>query len=284
MLSLTPLIASLIHGIILGCLYAVISIGMNLIYGILGAKNIAHGDFVMLGMFTAYWLMTLYNIDPFLTIPITFLIFLPIGFIYTRLISKTLGDMTGSILVTFGLSTVLMNMARVIWGADFRSPNVPSTIISFGFISISNLYLLIFIVAVVLTIALHIFLTKSKIGTAIRAVGQDAEAASSLGIHIKWIRTLTVGIAIGLAGMCGSLFVLIYYTHPYVGVTITLTALMMCVVGGLGSVKGAFIGSLIIGIAQNLSGAFIPFGLAPVVSFLIFLLILIVRPKGLFGV
>lgn len=284
MLSLTLLIASLVHGVILGCLYALISVGMNLIYGILGAKNLAHGDFVMLGMFTAYWLIELYKMNPFLTIPLAFLVFLLVGFVYTGLISRTLADVTGSILVTFGLSTVLMNMARIIWGADFRAPAVPSISISFGFISISNLYLLIFIVAIILTIALHVFLTKTKIGTAIRAVGQDAEAASSLGISIKWIRTLTVGIAIGLAGLCGSLFVLIYYTHPYVGITVTLTALMMCVVGGLGSVKGAFIGSLIIGVAQNLSGAFIPFALAPVTGFVIFLLILIIRPKGLFGV
>jgi branched-chain amino acid transport system permease protein len=276
--------ANTVHGIILGCIYALIAMGMNLIYGVLGAKNLAHGDFAMLGMFTTYWLVTLYNINPFLTIPIVFVIFLPIGLLFSKyIISKTIGDMMGSIIVTFGLSSVIMNMARIIWGADFRSTGVPFITFSFGPVSVGSHYLLAFVITIIITILLHLFLTRTKIGTAIRAVGQDAEAASSLGMHVSRLRMLSTSIAIGLAGACGAILSLLYYVQPYVGVTITLTALIMCVVGGLGSVKGAFIGGLIIGLVQNLSSIIIPFGMTPVAGFIIFVLILIFKPKGLFG-
>lgn len=277
-------IANVVHGIILGCIYAIIAMGMNLIYGILGAKNLAHGDFAMLGMFAAYWLITLFNINHFLTIPIVFVIFLPIGLLFSRyIISKTIGDMMGSIIVTFGLSSILMNAARIIWGADFRTTGVSFTTFSFGPISVGSHYLLAFVIAIIITLLLHMFLTKTKIGTAIRAVGQDAQAASSLGMHVSRLRMFSTSIAIGLAGACGAILALLYYVQPYVGISITLTALVMCVVGGLGSVKGAFIGGLIIGLVQNLSSIVIPFGMTPVAGFIIFILILIFKPKGLFG-
>lgn len=284
MISVEMMVGNIVHGVMLGCVYALIAVGMNLIYGNMGVKNLAHGDFVMLGMFITYWLFTLYGINPLVTIPITFILLFIVGILVTKYLFRLVfNNMTASILITFALSVILENLVRNVWGADYRTVNIPFIRINLGITSIGSHYLLTFAFALAFTLLLNLFITRTKMGVAIRAVTQDSEVAASLGVDVDRVRMLVGGISLGLAGACGSLLTLIYYTQPYIGVHLTLMSLIMCVVGGLGSITGAFIGAIIISLAQTLSSIILPYGVTGAVGFLIFILILIFKPHGLYG-
>jgi branched-chain amino acid transport system permease protein len=284
MVLLGDLLSSIVvHGLMLGAIYATIAMGMSLIFGVMGIKNLAHGDFAVLGMFTSFWLYTLYNISPLLSIPISFALFFCIGMILTRYIFKhIIGEILGSILMTFGLSIFMENVMLLIWGGDYRTIPVEYGKYSLGPISISGSYLAAFTLTIILIILTQLFLAKTKIGVAIRAVSQDPEAAESLGISADKMRVIGGGLGIALAGSGGAILALIYYIYPYLGILLTLYALIICVFTGLGNVAGTIFGGIIIGIVQAVATIQLPYSLTPVVGFVLFVLVLIFRPKGLF--
>jgi branched-chain amino acid transport system permease protein len=273
-----------VNGVVLGSIYATIAMGMSLIFGVMGIKNLAHGDFAMLGMFTSFWLWSLFSVDPLISIPVAFALFFILGMAITKFIFKHIvGEMMGSIILTFGLSIFIENVAQAVWGGDYRWIPVSYGVYKLGPLSMDGKYLVAFSLTIALIVLTQLFLTKTKVGIAIRAVTQDPEAAESLGINVDRIRLVGGGLGIALAGCGGAILALIFYIYPYVGILLTLYALIITVLGGLGNVLGAFFGGLIIGIAQSVATIQVPSALAPAVGFAIFVLVLLFRPQGLFG-
>ncbi|MEM2103761.1 MAG: branched-chain amino acid ABC transporter permease [Candidatus Bathyarchaeia archaeon] len=277
------LMSTIVHGFILGVIYSTIAMGMSLIFGVMGIKNLAHGDFAVLGMFTAFWLFEFFKISPLLSIPIAFLLFFVIGIIITKCMFKYLiGEMLGSIILTFGLSIFMENVMLLAWGGDYRIIPGEYGTYTFGPVSVGGTYLMALVITIVLIALTQLFLSKTKLGIAIRAVSQDPEAAESLGISSETIRLVGGGLGIALAGCGGAVLSLIYYIYPYLGILLTLYALIICVLAGLGNVMGALFGGVIMGIAQSVATIQLPYALTPAVGFALFVLILIFKPKGLF--
>ncbi|MEM3565286.1 MAG: branched-chain amino acid ABC transporter permease [Candidatus Bathyarchaeia archaeon] len=286
------LASTIVHGLILGVIYSTIAMGMSLIFGVMGIKNLAHGDFAVLGMFTTYFLFEYFqiwfNIPPSmvsfaLAFVIVFILFFIGGMAITKVIFKYLiGEMLGSIILTFGLSIFVENVMLLVWGGDYRIISISLETYRVGPVSVGGAYLVAFAVTLALIISTQLFLSKTKLGIAIRAVSQDVDAAESLGVSSERIRLIGGGLGIALAGCGGAILSLIYYIYPYLGVLLTLYALIICVLAGLGNVLGAFFGGMIIGVAQSVSTIWVPYALTPAVGFALFILILIFRPKGLF--
>jgi len=277
-------LANVVNGVILGSIYATIAMGMSLLFGVMGIKNLAHGDFAMLGMFTSFWLWSLLNVDPLISIPVGFALFFLVGMALTKIMFKHIvGELMGSIILTFGLSIFIANVAQVLWGGDYRWITTSYGICKLGPLSMDGKYLIAFSITIALIVLMQFFLTRTKLGIAIRAVTQDPEAAESLGISVDRVRLIGGGLGVALAGCGGAILALIFYIYPYVGILLTLYALIITVLGGLGNVLGALFGGLIVGIAQSVATMWMPSALAPAVGFIIFVLILLFRPQGLFG-
>lgn len=287
MISVDLIIQTLISGMLIGGIYASLALGANLLIGILRVLPLAHGGITMLGMFIVYWLFILYGLSPLLSLPVSFLILFILGILIGKTLFLRLIDDPDAlnlfVLATYGLLQVVVNGAQLIWSGDYRKLPVSYTDFRYGKVSVSGEYLIGFALSIVLCIALHVFLVKTKTGKAIRAVSQDSEAAASLGININHMRLITIGLSFGLAGFAGVIFALIYYIFPYVGVGLTMIAVIVCVLGGLGNYLGTIFGALIIGLAQSVSYFFIPYGLKDAVGFLIFIFVLMFRPQGIFG-
>lgn len=285
MISLELLLLAIVQGILIGGVYSLLAIGANLIVGIMNIINLAQGTFAMLGMFTAFWFFALYSMEPLITLPSAFLFTFIAGLLLAKFVFTRVFELEPiySVLLTYGLSLFIMNAAQAIWTGDYRKVDVSYGTLKYGFLSVSNNYLVAFVFATILSFILYSFLVKTKLGKAIRAVSQDPDAATSLGVNIGRIRALTAGIGLGLAGVGGVLMTLIYFIYPYVGAILTIKAIIICVLGGLGNVMGAYFGALTVGLAESLSSLFIPYGLRDAAGFIIFILILMFKPKGLFG-
>ncbi|MEM2338100.1 MAG: branched-chain amino acid ABC transporter permease [Candidatus Bathyarchaeia archaeon] len=287
MITISPelILTSIVTGILVGGLYAILALGANLVVGVLRIVNLAHGAFVMLGMFVTYWLYQLYGVPPLLSLPISFCLSFVVGCLITLGIFKPLfgKEIALTVLASYGLQQAVINGAQVVWSGDYRKLPLSYGVFNYGPISVSGEYLVSFTLAVIFCVALYAFLKKTKLGKAMRAVNQDADAAATLGINVIRVRMINMGIGIGFAGIAGVVFSLVYYIYPYIGQMLGITALIVCVVGGLGDYLGTIIGALIIGISQSLSILFLPYGLKDAVGFIVFLIILSLKPAGLFG-
>jgi branched-chain amino acid transport system permease protein len=285
MISTELVLMAIIQGVLVGGTYGLLAMGANMIVGIMRIINLAQGAFAMLGMFVAYWFFTLYNVSPFVSLPVAFVMLFIGGALVAKFIFSRTYELPHSytVILTYGMLTFIVNVAQYFWTGDFRRLEVQYGSFKLGPITISAGYLLAFITATIIAFVLFTFLSKSKLGKAIRAVSQDAEASTCLGINVEKIRMITAGIGLGLAGLAGVIFALVYYIYPYVGGTFSTMAVIICVFGGLGDYRGAYFAALIIGLAQSVSILFIPFGLKDAVAFAIFILTLIFKPQGLFG-
>jgi branched-chain amino acid transport system permease protein len=275
----------IVSGILLGGVYALISKGLTLIFGVLDVVNFAHGEFLMLGMYIVFWLFSLLHLDPYVCLfvvsPLLFLIGLFVG---RTVIRPTIGAPSAvQIFATVGVSLIMMNGALVLWKADFRSV---STFFGSGTIAIGPIYigepqLISFVGAILFSALLFPFLKYTYIGKAIRATAQERRAAMLMGIDIQKIYVFTFGIGIGLVGIASALLAPIYSIFPSVGSQFVLVAYVAVVLGGLGSVPGAILGSLLIGITETFSGFFISPGWRQAIYYAVFILVLIFRPQGL---
>lgn len=287
MITLSPelVLTSIVDGILVGGLYAILALGANLVVGVLRIVNLAHGAFVMVGMFFTYWLYQLYGVPPLLSLPISFCLLFAVGCLLAKGVFKPLfgKEAALTVLASYGLQQAVINGAQVIWSGDFRRLPISYGVFRYGPISISGEYLVAFTLAVFFCIVLYVFLRKTKLGKAMRAVNQDADAAATLGINVMRIRMINMGIGMGFAGVAGIVFSMVYYIYPYLGQLLGITAVIVCVVGGLGNYLGTIIGALIIGLSQSLSILFLPYGLKDAVGFAAFLLILSLKPAGLLG-
>jgi branched-chain amino acid transport system permease protein len=274
-----------INALLLGGMYAVISVGLNLIFGVLKIINFAHGELIMLGMYTAYWLTTLYGLNPYISIPIIAMILFVVGVVIERVLIKPILKAPGvnQLLTTAALILVLQNLALILWRADYRGISVYVPTVTLGHLYIPGTRLVAFIGGLVTSLALYYVLMRTDIGRRIRAVAQDPEIASVLGINVSIIQTLTFGLGALLTGIAGSLLIPIYMVNPMVGGTFGLISWIIIVLGGLGSFVGALVGSFIIGFIEAFVGALISLEISRVVAFAIFIAVLFIKPTGLFG-
>jgi branched-chain amino acid transport system permease protein len=277
----------LISGLLMGGIYALVSIGLTLIFGVMSIVNFAHGEFLMLSMYLTYWLFHYFRLDPYLSIlfvaPALFLV----GILTHKLIMRHLVDKEHHthIFATVGLSIAMANGALFLWKADYRMVKTvyTSKVLFLGDVVVSWPKLISFIMAIAITGGLFWFLKKTDIGRAIRATSQDHHGAKLMGVNIRWIYTLTLGIGSACVGVAGALLMPIYYAFPSVGVHFVLIAFVCVVLGGMGNIAGAFFGGLVIGVVEGFSGFFIAPELKEVVYFIIFILVLVIKPSGLFG-
>jgi branched-chain amino acid transport system permease protein len=277
-----------ISGILVGGIYALISMGLTLIFGVTRIVNFAHGEYVMLSMFGTFVLSQRFGLDPYVSVlPIAALAFLA-GVVTQRLVIQPLlnASHASQVFVTMGLSVTLMNLALMFWGADFQSVRTPyeAAVLPLGPWTVGVPRLVTFLVAVAMMVGLLLFLRKSYLGKAITAVSQDRMAALLMGIDVNRVYMIAFGIGIACVGVAGAVLMPIYSVFPTVGQYFGLTAYVVVVLGGFGSMVGALAGGLIIGVVEALSGYFISPGLKEAVYLLIFIAVLVVRPSGLFGI
>lgn len=276
-----------LNGLLLGGAYAIISIGLTLIFGVVRVVNFAHGEFVMIGMYGVYLMAHHLGWHPYVSaIPIAVFLFV-IGAAMQRFIIQPLlhADAHIQIFATVGVSTALLNLGLLMFGADVRpsNANVGTGTFQLGEFTVVSGQLITFIVAIALVGVTHVFLKTTHVGRAFRAVAQHRYAATLMGINVNFIYVMAFGIGSAFVGVASALLSTQYPAFPTVGTYFALTAFVIVVLGGLGSMYGALLGALLIGLVDSLAGFYIAPDLKEVVYFIIFILILVFRPTGLLG-
>lgn len=286
---------TLITGILTGGLYAMIGIGLNMVFGVMRVVNFAHGALVMVSMYLTWLVFNWLGIDPFLALVITLPVMFLFGMLIQRFFIEHILDAAelNQILLTEGLGLILVNVALLLFSADYQLINpqgaLYNEVLRIAGIALDYKRIVAFIIAIVLTGALFWFLTRTDIGKSMRATAQDREAARLMGINVRWIGELAMGIGVAMAGAAGTLLVPIFQrVEPFIGNPFTLRAFVVVVLGGMGSITGATVGGVVLGVVEALAGVYNPGFLggannAPVYGFLIFLLILLFKPSGLLG-
>jgi branched-chain amino acid transport system permease protein len=282
------LLQLIVNGLLLGGIYALISIGLTLIFGVVRVINFAHGEFLMLSMYITYFSYTFLGMNPYLSLVVGVPLMFFTGMAIDQLIIRPLRDAPAymQVFATVGLSIVLLNLALFLFTGDYQSIHMAFAEKTFrlGSLSLSYPKLVIFFSSILVSIGLFLLLQYTNIGKQIRAIAQDRMAAKLMGINLNRIYMLTFGIGTALVAIAGGLILPVYYVFPSVGVYFVLTAFVVVVLGGMGNMVGALLGGFIIGIADSLSGYYIDPSLKEVVSFIIFLIVLLIRPSGLMGI
>lgn len=283
---MSTLASVVLSGILLGGLYSLVAIGLNLIFGVIRVVNFAQGEFVMLGMYATFVAYSVLHMDPYLAIILVFPVMFAFGMLVQRLVLQHLqNEPTMQIFATFGLLMLLQNVVLALTGGAAISIRTPlsSLAIPLGPVQVSVPRLIALAAVTVVAALLQWGLRHTMIGKAVQAVAQDRRAARLMGIDVERTYMLTFGLGAGLAGIAGALLTPIFTMSPQIGDNFTLAAFAVVVLGGLGSVKGAYIGGFLIGLTEALAGFYIDPALKQAVWFAIFILVLVVRPTGLFG-
>ena len=276
-----------VSGLLIGGVYALISIGLTLIFGVMRIVNFAHGEFLMIAMYAAFWIFELTGLSPYFAVPIVaFLLFIFGALTYVLIIRRTVGSpMVVQIFATVGLGLVMQNAALVLWAGDFRTIRSPqaNAVLNFAGIQVSYALLVASLVAITVAMVLFAFLAWTYPGKSIRATVQDRTAAQLMGVNIDQVFLLTFALGSACVGIAGGLLAPAYPIFPSVGTNFGLASFVVVVLGGMGSMTGALLGGLLIGLVETMSGFFIDSGLKQAVYFVVFILVLIFRPTGLFG-
>jgi branched-chain amino acid transport system permease protein len=289
MLSQLP--QNLVFGLLVGGLYGLAAVGLSLVFGVTKILNVSHGELLMLGGYASFWLFTLYRVDPFVGLPLVIALLVLLGFVLYKVVfgrMTKLGEETkikNTMLVGFGVGIVLQNVAHRLWTADQRGVTTAYSAevftefgVRFPIVRVAS-----FLIALFVLVALHLFLKRTYLGKAIRATVQDWEAAALLGISTDRVYLVTFLMGAGLAGLAGALVSVGYSIEPTMGLEWTLMSLIVMVLGGLGSFVGTFVAGVLLGITQSLASFWLGGAYREMVALLLFLLVLIVRPQGLFG-
>ncbi len=271
-----------VNGLLMGGFYSLMGMGQNIIFGVMKIVNFCHGEMLMVGMYLTFILYTYFGIDPYLAIPLVAIIMFCLGAVIQHtMITPSLGtkSFTNLLFLTVGLGLLLSNGALVLFGSDYRSirTQYSQTYIPLGPVTISLPRIISFCVLVVITIALFVFLKYTTIGKQIRAVSQNSIGAEVVGIEVKKIYILTYGLGIALAGVAGALLTQFYTIFPTAGASFGFRALIVVVVGGLGSIPGAFFAGIFLGLLETMVALFISPSYSDLIVFLTFIVILVVR-------
>ena len=277
----------LVNGLLLGGLYAVMALGLALVWGVLNIVNLAHGAFIMLGGYLSWYLFTVAHVDPFLGLPITAVVMFGLGYVLQRGLLNLVvrAPMFNTLLITFGLEVVITYLAQLAFSADFRTINPPYAGGSWqiGPVALPIARFVAFCVAIALTLGMWVFLLRTRLGRAIRATAQNLVAARLYGVEPRHLYAVTFGLGIGLAGAAGGLYGTVSQVNPYIGAALTAKSFAISIIGGLDNPLGVLVGGLFLGIIESLTTLYIGPTFADVASFGILLLVLIVRPSGLLG-
>ena len=281
------LIQVIISGILSGGVYSLASVGLALIFGVVGLVNFAHGEYLMLSMYIAWIFFNFCGLDPYQSMPLNLVLMALAGFLTFKIIMVRVlnADHSIQMLITLALSMTLQNLALMIGGADYRTIRLDITnhVINAGFLVLSTPRIIAFAVAITASLLLYIFLEKTYEGTAIRAVSQNSKAALLMGVNLKRIYCRAFVTGITLVGLAGLLLSPIYPVYPLIGAGFSTLAFIIVVLGGLTSVPGAIIGGLIIGVVESLAGYYAGPAYQQAAYFLLFILVLVFRSEGLMG-
>jgi branched-chain amino acid transport system permease protein len=281
------LLQQIVNSLLIGSVYALVAIGLTLIWGVMNVLNFAHGDFLMLGMFTAFWCYTLFKMDPLFSIPVCAAVLFLLGVgIYRFIVSKVMkGPGLAQLVVTFGVSIFLANLAVMLWTPDFRLIEKPllSGTWSLGSVQLSIPKFAASVGSVLVSAAVFFFLKRTRTGKAILAVEMNRDAALLMGINTERINSLSFGIGSALVGIAGAFLSMYYYIYPQVGGLFGLISFCIVALGGFGSIEGAFIAGILIGLVQTLGGYFFDPAYKYALVFLVYLITVWIRPQGLMG-
>lgn len=281
------LLQLLVNGIMVGGVYGLMSLGINLVWGVMGVVNLAHGDLIMAAGFLTFWLFTRFGLNPLLALPIGVAMAFLIGVAAQRFLLARVppdrGAVKTSLLMTFGISYVIINSAQLLWGNEFQTVMFLPGSWQVGGLDFAKTRTVAFAAAGLISLSLWAFLRYTYPGRAIRAVAQSTDGAAVCGIDIPRTRVAAFGLGAALAGAAGVLLVMIFAISPAMGTGYTVRSFAVTVIGGLGSFPGAFVGAVVLGLAEVFTGFFFSAQIANGIAFLLFLAVLLVRPQGLLG-
>ncbi len=287
MVGLDYVANAVVSGILIGSVYSLVGMGLALIWGIMDVINFAQGDYMMLGAFVTYWAFTLAGVDPLLSVPLSFLVTFALGVLTQRVVIERVLDapMVSQITATFAVLLMIRYGAEAAFGPYTKRIYVPyaDVIFRFGTISLQLPRLIAFFVSLGVAVAFYVFLKTTYTGVALRAVSQNRMAAYLMGINVRKMYWIAFGIGVGISAVGGTLVATFLPIHPEMGGFYALIAFIVVVFGGFGSVFGAYISGIIIGVTESVSALFISPSLKDVVAFLLFIAIILVKPTGLFG-
>lgn len=274
-----------INGLIVGLLYLLMAIGFTLVFGIMRMVNFAHGEFYMLGGFAAYFLTTALGLPFLMAVALTFFGAVVFGGIIEWVVFKPFRrDELNGMIVTIGLALILQNLALMFFGPDpYAMPSVATGVTRMGSLVVPNSRIYVVVFAIGVLALLYFFLRFSRPGRALRAVVEDFEIASIQGIKAKIYYPLGFGIGVGLASVAGALMAPLFSVSPFVGATPLLKAFIVVILGGLGSIPGAAVAGLLLGLTESYAGLFFSSSTADMVIFVFVIVMLVLRPKGILG-
>jgi branched-chain amino acid transport system permease protein len=287
MIDFAELSTPIVMGILLGGLYALIALGLSIVFGVMKLINVAHGDLVLFSSYFAYATMTILGIDPILSLVLGIPVLFVIGFAIEKyLMNRAFGiSMEGPLLIAFGISLILQNFQQIVWSPMARGLTTPYALESFsiGPFRFPLVYLLDFIAALIVMLCVREFLKRTYLGKAINAASQDRKAAQLMGINTDRIYAFTFAISMATAALAGVFLGLTFPFTPQSGVSFLIIAFGVVIIGGLGSMSGTFIGGMVLGLAQTLGGYFLGAAAQMLFAYGIVLLVLAIRPQGIFG-
>jgi branched-chain amino acid transport system permease protein len=277
-------------GLITGGIYALVAMGLNLQYGLMRILNVSHGEFLMLGAYLTYWAHLVTGSSPLVFLPAVLVILFVLGLVIHRLCFRRLAETTPeveafeakSLLVGFGLMFLVQNVALLIWGADLRGYQYLARTVSVAGFELTANRLAAFVGALVLSVGLILLLRATLTGKAVRAMMQSPTGAALVGIDIRRMHPAVFGVGLALAGVAGALLSMVFEISPSMGEPYTVTALIVITLGGLGSVSGSLLGGLLLGVVEAVGMHLTSPSLKMVLSYGVFMAVLISRPNGLF--
>jgi branched-chain amino acid transport system permease protein len=281
------LLQILVNGTLQGGLYAIMALGLALVWGVLNIVNLAHGAFIMLGAYLSWYTFEWFGLDPFLGLPLTALLMFMVGYGVQRGILNLIvrAPMFNTLLITFGLEVVLTYLAQLVFSADFRTinPAYSGRNLTLLGVTIPIVRLAASGVAILLTLAMWHFLLHTRLGRAIRATAQNLAAARLHGVEPRHLYAVTFGLGLALAGAAGGLYGTVSQINPYIGATLTAKSFAIAIIGGLDTPLGVIAGGLVLGLIEALTTLYVGPTFADVASFGVLVLVLIIRPSGLLG-
>ncbi len=277
----------MLTGLLTGGLYALIGMGLALIFGVMRIVNFAHGAFLMVGMYVAYFVCTWLHVSPYLGFPLVMAVLFGLGLgAYGLLVRHVMSaPHSMQILLTAGISLFLVGTAQIVFGADYRQLNLPMASHNdhaLG-LTINRGYLVSFLLASAVSAGLYLLVARTDLGRAMRAVAQNRSIAALMGIRVERVSAMTFAIGVACAGLGGALLLPVFYTYPTVGEPFQIRSFVIVVLGGMGSIEGAALGGVILGVAESLTAYLWSDSYSQVVNFVLFLVVLVLRPAGLLG-
>lgn len=280
-------IQTIVNGVLIGGIYALVSVGFSLVWGVANIINLTHGILVLLGAYITFWLFTVYQIDPFFSLPVAIIILFSLGYLIQKYLLNYVvrAGVFMTLILTFGLARIFENIMIVLWTGDWRTINTTysGAGLSVAGVTIPNSRVIVFAIALLFCMMLSLFLKKTKTGMAIRAVTFNPEGAQIVGINIGRIFAITFGISAALAGAAGVLISTIFSFSPFLGMPYLNWSFVIVVLAGLGSIYGAIIGGIILGLIESFTVLLIGPGYQIAVGFIVLIMVLIFKPRGLFG-